>query len=94
MARSNQLDFLKKQNFDAEQTSNITKAFGRSLIESIENQIASKKFSFSIDNVTIAGEGFCAVKVRYLDTVMEKLNGEEVPRLQISNKVIGIKTLG
>jgi len=61
------------------------------LIDELKENLQNKRFSFSIDASTVAGENLCAMKVRFLDKEFEAQEKEW--RTKIKNQIIGIKKL-
>jgi len=87
------LNFFQWHNFDRDMISKIAvDCFRPYLIDELKENLKEKKFSFSIDASTVAGENLCALKVRFLEK--ELLDEENELRTRIRNQVIGIQKLG
>ena len=60
-------------------------------LEELDTILKTKLFSFSIDNSTICGKNYCALKVKYLTAQKDEEYKCEITTVQ--NKVIGISKL-
>jgi len=66
------LDFFRWHSFDRDMLSKIAvNCFKPHLIDELKESLQNKRFSFSIDANTVAGENLCAMKVRFLDKEFE-----------------------
>jgi len=87
-----QYDFFHEFRFNEKEISKIcSSCFGPALLENLKNELASTKFSFCVDNVTLAGNNYCALKVKYLSQIKDSL---DLQASKIENKIIGVCDLG
>ena len=98
LAKKNKVSFFAKFSFDAEEISKVTTEFGRYLLDDLKSDLASRKYSVSIDNSTVSGTSICGVKVRYLKQYEQIITGSNgckmsILKNKIENKIIGIKYL-
>lgn len=83
-------DFFSSYSFDSEEISYISAAFGTCLIENIKEDLASSRYSLSIDNATVGDKSICGLKVRYLKEITDD---DGLSNFHIENKIIGLKYL-
>jgi len=67
LSNKKQLKFLKAMTFDKEALSKfVSQCLRPNFLEELNQILKEKLYSFSIDNSTISGEHYCALKDKYL----------------------------
>jgi len=90
MSKNKKLKFLKTTNFDQEEIAKSTiQCFRPYFLESLEEKLKSSFYSLSIDNASICGENFCAIKVKFLELEKDESLATEITT--IKNKVLLFK---
>ena len=91
-AKDDGLEFLKNFNFDQRLISKlIQNCLGPVLKQKLENKLSQTKYSLIVDNATLCGESFCAIKVKYLDSDWNEDFQSNIT--SINNKIIAISNL-
>ena len=92
MIEENKIEFITQYSFTEEQISKIvTNVYRPILLQEIQADLESSKFSFSIDTSTFAGESLCVIKAKYW-TSEETIDGElNLPKLE--DKIIHISSI-
>jgi len=92
LSNKKQLKFLKAMTFDKEALSKfVSQCLRPNFLEELNQILKEKLYSFNIDNSTICGEHYCALKVKYLAAQKDEEYQCEITTIQ--NKLIGISKL-
>lgn len=92
MSHQKKLKFLKTSNFDKEEIANFnTQCLRPYFVEDLEGKLKTSLFSLSIDNATVCGENFCAMKIKYLESEKDNKFNSEIT--VVKNKLVAIEKL-
>ena len=87
------LRFLQKNDFDESNISIAINSFGDYCLEKLKEDLSNSKYSLAIDNSTISKTSICAIKVKYLKERRETSENSANQKIEIQNKIIGLKYL-
>ena len=90
----NNISFLGKYSFSLDEISQMANCWGEYLKDNLIEDLKNNKYSLCLDSSTITGTNILALQLRYLKDINSVENNIEVSRMELQNRVIGLKYLG
>jgi len=89
----NHIGFLISSSFSLDELSSLANTWGAYIREKLNADLELSKYSLCTDNSTISGTNISAIQLRYLKEVTKFEQNIEIKKLEIQNRVIGLKYL-